>query len=135
MSETENILKYAFIWHPMRMERAADLRRCRAAVHDDFGVGHHQCTRRGKIERGGYLFCATHDPVTIKAKRDARNAAWAAEAAERDKLQKFATDRQAFKAACEAAIRLIASGHNDPRLLALETLARDPDVIKPSEAA
>ena len=63
----------------------------------------------------GLAYCKQHDPITVKAKDDARQAKWEAEWAAT--LRKAARPK-AFKAALEA----IADGHNDPRTLAIETL-------------
>ncbi len=34
------------------------------------------CIKSAKYERDGKWYCGTHDPVAIKAKRDARNSEW-----------------------------------------------------------
>ena len=69
-----------------------------------------QCTRKnGHGTHGAY--CKQHDPVAVKAKDEARSAAWRAEWDAKSRAHNFAGD-------CIAAIRAIASGHNDPRALA-----------------
>lgn len=45
---------------------------CSATVQQGFHS--YGCSNLAKIERGGRWYCGTHDPVAVKAKRDARNA-------------------------------------------------------------
>ncbi len=72
--------------------------------------GSKQCSRaNGHGPHGAY--CKQHDPVSLKAKKDARYAKWSAES------ENSARNRE-FAAACRKAIRDIAAGHNDPRGLA-----------------
>ena len=96
--------------------------RCAASVHNETGVGFHQCERRGKIERDGNLWCKQHDPEAEKARRQKWNEKYEAERA----AQKLKWDHQAWvKEAVEVA-RQIAQGHNDPMTLAREYIAREP---------
>jgi len=83
--------------------------RCAKAVYSD-GWGGHQCARKNGHGPHG-AWCKIHDPVAVKAKREAANAKLNAEwaALQRD---------TEFTRACRAAIREIAAGHNDPRGLA-----------------
>lgn len=101
---------------------------CRASVWHLYG--HHQCHRRGVIERKidgkPYLFCRQHDPVAVQAKSDARQAKWDADARERE--ARYAREEQEGVAleACREACERIAAGHNDPRTLAREALELFP---------
>lgn len=135
MDDEPDILKHIFVWRPMPYQGGPDLKRCRASVHRDGSFGICQCSRAGKIERAGHLFCSIHDPVAVKTKNAARKAAWDAEWAEKNRISQLEADRRKFRAACADALRIIAAGHNDPRSLAVETLSRDPDAIATSEAA
>ena len=92
-----------------------DERRCRASVHNDFGVGFHQCCRK-PVEGG--LYCRTHDPAAIEARRKASNERYATKAA-KEKRRNMAWHGAPFI----AALREIAKGHNDPRSLAAQVLA------------
>ena len=40
----------------------------------------HQCSRAGVVEENGKLWCKQHAPSSEKARRDARDKKWAAEA-------------------------------------------------------
>ena len=92
-----------------------DPKRCAAAVHDDFGVGHHQCTRKPV---DGRRYCRTHDPEAVTARLKAADERY------REKLAKEKRRNMAWHGApFIAALRQIAKGHNDPRALAEETLA------------
>lgn len=53
--------------------------RCSRSVHNSYGVGFHQCGRAGTVERDGKLWCKTHDPEAIAAKRAAWNEKFDAE--------------------------------------------------------
>lgn len=85
--------------------------RCAESVSsDDIWYGTHQCSRKAKHGPHG-AWCKQHDPIARKAKAEARTAKWRSEMAASSANYKFKTD-------CQAAIRSIASGHNDPRGLA-----------------
>jgi hypothetical protein len=127
MSDDKDILKYAHIWAPIGLQSSPDLKRCCAAVRNGYGVGFHQCWNKWNVYRAGHRFCSTHDPVAVKAKRDARSSAWEAKYAETTRLAKLQSDRTIFANACIKAVREIAAGHNDPRALAVEILKTDPD--------
>jgi hypothetical protein len=127
VSDDNDILKHAHIWTPFGLQSAPDPKRCCAAVHNDYGIGFHQCSNKWKVDRAGHRFCSTHDPVTVKAKQDARSAVWEAKYAESSRLAKLQSDRNIFANACIKAVREIAASHNDPRALAVEILKTDPD--------
>jgi hypothetical protein len=102
--------------------RSALFYQCRNKVRQTRDVLWH-----GKPVTLGY--CNVHDPVKVKAKREARDAkykadyeAMTAKWAEQARLAKL------YPAAVEA-LRLIAAGHNDARQLARETLAQHGDTI------
>jgi hypothetical protein len=46
------------------------MKRCDASVHNNLGVGFHQCLQAGKIEHNGKRYCLRHDPKAV-AKREA----------------------------------------------------------------
>jgi len=84
--------------------------RCAGGVYSGIWGGFKQCARKNGHGPHG-AWCKLHDPVAAKAKSAARDAA--------DKLKRDETRRRSeFEAACKAAIREIAAGHNDPRGLA-----------------
>lgn len=104
---------------------------CCAAVHDGYGVGHHQCTRKPKVWRDvlhrgkptNYGYCTTHDPVRVAERDAARRAKWQAESDARNARWAAQEQERKLKDAALATIRQIAAGHNDPRSLAMEVLA------------
>lgn len=53
-----------YIWKPSSSDKypgfTVQKERCRYSVHSDFGVGFHQCTRKGKIIIRKYAFCTQH---------------------------------------------------------------------------
>ena len=59
-----------YVWKPSRSQIALDLtldeKRCRYGVSDDFGVGFHQCPRKGKVEIKGFKFCVQHSKIVWK---------------------------------------------------------------------
>lgn len=69
-----------------------------------------QCSRKNGHGPHG-AWCKQHDPVASKARSDAASAKWNAEYEQNRRASDFARD-------CQAAIRDIAAGHNDPRALA-----------------
>lgn len=105
---------------------------CAQHIYSPLGNGHSipgQCSRVGKLELNGFLFCKQHYPPNERAKRREREAARQAEY-ERNRAvwKKEADHAKMLKAALEA-IKQIAAGHNDPRGLALEVLGttlKDP---------
>lgn len=109
------------VFKPHWSHQRVNMEKCRAAVHDDCGVGFHQCGRKGIIERDGMLWCKTHDPEAVAARRAKQEARWAKEQAEWKR--NWAIER--LRAKSYEAIKQIAEGHNDPRGLALEVLASE----------
>jgi uncharacterized Zn finger protein (UPF0148 family) len=55
------------------------------------------CTRSAKYERDGEWYCDTHDPEEAKAQRDAQDAKWKAQSAER-KAAKTKEDEMHWRA-------------------------------------
>lgn len=51
-----------------KYEPAVDPKLCAAAVHNDYGVGHHQCTRKHLPRRS---WCKQHTPEAAKAREEA----------------------------------------------------------------
>lgn len=86
------------------------------------GFQRFQCSRnRGHGPDG--LYCKQHNPIAVKAKADARKAAWEAKWAQKTATWADEERRKKFAGAAEIALRQIAAGHNDPRSLATETLS------------
>lgn len=124
---------YAPRWWPHEEPWTPEPGRCRAGMHTSGrSLSSHQCSRKAKVTRtvkyhGKVIeveYCGLHDPVAVKAKREAREAKWQtqwnaerAEAAEKKRQTDLRNDAL-------DALKQIASGHNDPRTLALETLAK-----------
>ena len=105
---------------------AEDPKCCIAEVWSRESYSHgHQCNRpRGHGKDG--LYCKQHDPETVEAKRNARNAKWDAEfKAKQDRWDKKAKEEKALEASKDA-LEKIAAGHNDPRTLAMEILKLFP---------
>lgn len=104
-----------------------DPKRCCASVPDGGRhVTFHQCSRKPKVFYGALGYCTSHDPVAVAEKRRAQKAAWKAEWEAKAAAIADAKKRREFEAACIAAIREIAAGHNDPRSLASGVLALEP---------
>lgn len=89
----------------------------------------HLCTKPATVERDGKFYCRTHDPEE-EAKRHAKRSKkmeeeWAAQRAaiaERKRVE-------GLHAACLATVRAIALGHDDPRALAHDVLAKFAEPI------
>jgi hypothetical protein len=107
--------------------------KCVAAVHDVGDcrtVGFHQCPNSPKVfvmvdgvRRG---FCNIHSPAgeaKRKVKADARQRAWQ----ERHEAKWAVIENfRKFNDASRKTLEKIASGHNDPRTLAIDTLKKFP---------
>lgn len=92
--------------------------RCCAQVHDEMGVGHHQCTKPVRTRIGRLGYCHIHHPDAVKArgeKRDANTKKYL------DGVYRKVAYAE-FSAKAIAALREIAAGHNDPRALASSLL-------------
>lgn len=110
--------------------RAEDPKRCVADLYDRYHPGGYQCSRaRGHGPDGRY--CKQHDPAAVAAKNAARDAAYKAKWA----AHELRNQRVVAGAAALDAVRLIAAGHNDPRTLALELLARFPTLTADASPA
>ncbi len=113
---TQDNTRYAAVygkWAGNERGNKPDYTKCCEQVSD--GWGFKQCERK-RGHGAGLAYCKQHDPVFVETKRRKEQDAWNAKlAVERRNRERPA----AFKAALEA----IANGHNDPRTLAMETLA------------
>ena len=90
-----------------------DAERCTyALVYKGRSMFAHRCERRAVFVRDGKGYCRQHDPITIKVKRDAKNAEWQAareeERAERDRTRHRLATWEALYAACNAALAAIS---------------------------
>ena len=90
--------------------------KCRASVHNSYGVGLHQCNRN-PIDGGKY--CKTHLPENVEARREASDRRYN-EKAKQEKRRNMLWHGQPFI----DALRKIQDGHNDSRTLASEVLER-----------
>lgn len=111
------------LWKPHWSYDRVAKNRCMAAVHNDFGVGFHQCHNPGKHQWNGHLWCGTHLPTRVAKRRAARDAERRAMFAARQARSDLRQKHEDLKEAALDALRKIAAGHNDPRGLALEVLA------------
>lgn len=66
-----------FVRHARPIQEKAKPGECCNGAYN--GWGYTKCRNRAKVVVNGHGFCGIHDPVKVKAKRDARNAAWDAE--------------------------------------------------------
>lgn len=86
----------------------------------------HQCTKKPKAFYGALGYCGAHDPVAAKKRSDeksaARTAAWKAQSVASDRAKLIAS----LHVEAVSALVLIADGHDDPRGLAADILARFP---------
>ncbi len=116
------------IWSPRKGlfdNRKPNMAQCRASVWDrQVWSRDYQCSRKATCERvvdgQTYGFCKQHDPVVGEARRKETHQRWDREAAERAENRRI----EALMPECKAALEKIAAGHNDPRSLAIEILAK-----------
>ncbi len=114
-----------------------DLTRCRANVADGGrSFSSHQCEKVAKVFRDVIVygeeekgvqsigFCTIHDPVKVAEKRKAAQERWDREAERHKQAHARNKDRPAEYV---EVLREIAAGHNDPRALAAEVLAKWSD--------
>lgn len=90
--------------------------RCRASVHNTYGVGFRQCNRKPLADS---KYCSTHLPENVNARREASDRRNAEQAALKKKR-----DMSWHGAPFIEALRKIQAGHNDPRALAGEVLEK-----------
>jgi hypothetical protein len=96
----------------------------RCDTHVSSGFRSHQCARNGVVERDGKFYCKQHDPVAVRQRDADRSAAWDAQWAAKEAQRKEAARIAALQIDAVAALREIAAGHNDPKALAVEVLAK-----------
>ena len=100
-----------------RYDKTPDYGRCCEAVFGADTWSHaKQCGRKNGFGPDG-AYCKQHDPVAVKAKREAKNAKWEADWAAKQRDEAFI--REAKQAVID-----IAAGHNDPSALCREILDR-----------
>lgn len=135
--DAEEPLDAGFLYSPLHWLQSTPWTptpgQCRADVDTRGIMCHsHQCSRKAKVTRtvkhhGKIVeveYCGQHDPVAVKAKNRERSAKWRAEWAAQDAAIAEKERRAAVREDALAALKQIANGHNDPRSLALETLAK-----------
>jgi hypothetical protein len=124
------------IWVGRHTNTPGNPKLCRASVYSREGGSYswlhsYQCTRKPivcrEINGEEYGFCKQHDPEAAAARNKARSEAWRAEAKAKEAQARREKQTRDAMAACKAAVEQIAAGHNDPRTLAVETLALFPD--------
>lgn len=107
---------------------------CCASIHDEGrSVGFHQCRNRPKYWYGALGYCGIHDPNRVKARREASDAKVRRELEESAERVRRADRKRRFLEECEAAVRFIAKGHNDPRSLCKDILERYPELQDPTD--
>jgi glycine/D-amino acid oxidase-like deaminating enzyme len=84
----------------------------------------YSCSNTGRIERDGKFYCGIHDPEAEKARRAKHEAKWRAKWDEEKKAHEANRRRQEFGKEAIGALQLIAAGHNDPRRLAADLIAK-----------
>lgn len=92
---------------------------CRGSVHNDYGVGFHQCTKPG-IERSadGLWWCYAHGPTGFARRKVEQERRWR----EKRAAEEAARRRALLANPHVQALLKIARGDNDPRATALEAL-------------
>jgi predicted ATPase with chaperone activity len=79
----------SWVWTP-RGGIPVDKTRCCASVHEKgMGVRTFQCQRKGKVVRGGNLWCTQHDPERQKRAAEERQARWDRQYAARSHRAEF----------------------------------------------
>jgi hypothetical protein len=97
-----------------------DPKRCYEAVWGDFR--HHQCHRRGIIEAEGKRWCKQHSPEAVRARNEKRKAESEVKMAKWNYYSRL----EVWQKSAPNIIKRIAEGHNDPRSLAQEYMAKEP---------
>ena len=95
---------------------------CCASVLGDW-FGSHQCRRKPRVFYGELGYCGQHDPAVTVQRIAAKVSANAAKYAEQDRQCNL-------KADALSALKQIAAGHNDPRALAIEVLAKHGEPVR-----
>lgn len=135
--ETDERLDAGFVytprWRPKDAPKwAPKPGSCCAGVHDGGrSACFHQCSRRAKCKRDvlhhgepvTLEYCAIHDPVVVKRKREKWRTDFDAKMAQEAAQRREAEVDHNLKIAALDAIHKIAAGHNDPRALAMEVLS------------
>jgi hypothetical protein len=105
-----------------------DLTRCRAQTYESVSRNFSQCSRKKVVEVDGFGYCKQHSPEAEAKRNEARR--------EREAADRRRSDYQ-YKRPLEYrdALRLIADGHNDPRAVAAEALAKWGDLPSPDRNA
>ncbi len=60
--------------NPFGADIKLDPKRCARGLMDNYKS--YQCRRKGSIEEDGHIWCKTHAPSNIKAKREKQEAQW-----------------------------------------------------------
>lgn len=114
--------KYGY-WAGNPRGNSPDYTRCCESVRgrDRWDIVGHQCRKpRGQGPDGAY--CKQHDPAKVQARRDKSDRTYF------DKMNKL--QAQWHGPAFLAALREIEAGHNDPRSLAREVIAKYEESLR-----
>lgn len=94
-----------------------DMARCRVQTYESVSRNFSQCARKKVVEVDGIGYCKQHSPEAQEARARQRREREAEE-------QRRSDYRYRRPADYKDALREIAAGHNDPRALASEALAK-----------
>lgn len=126
------------IWVARHTNKEGNPAHCRASVMSREGgsyswIHSYQCTRKPivcrMVDGKEYGFCKQHDPEAVNERNKARTEQWRRDAECRDLEHKRQNQEREAMKACKLAIEQIAAGHNDPRMLATETLRLFPSPL------
>lgn len=116
--------------HTRRFSRSPgapiDRSRCCVSVWSNDSHSRSQCSRKGRYEHDGRMYCKQHHPDTLAAKEAEDTARREAQAAQ----WRYSRKLKDWQAAGAVLIEAIAAGHNDPRQAAREYLEAKP-VLNP----
>lgn len=98
-----------------------DFERCRVECYNSVSRDFYQCARKKAVEVDGIGYCTQHSPQKAAERKAAVFA--------RDEERRRKAERQWTRPAeYREALRAIANGHNDPRQIARDTLAKWSDI-------
>lgn len=98
--------------------RPANRGQCFAKIYKPHHMRGVSCSKPATVHEDGKDWCKIHAPSEERARREKRNAEFKAESARRSMVWTLQSKAGAFR----DALREIANGHNDPRVLAIAVL-------------
>jgi hypothetical protein len=141
MSE-EKVYKQGFIFKKGRgsLDHGPDPERCCVRLMSNYTS--YQCHNKGKVTRlvaeidwrtgkpttkpVKRLYCGVHDPARVEERERKRQEEERRKEEAREAIRNRKRAEESFQAACVAAIREIANGHNDARGLAMDVMKKEP---------